>query len=83
MKMNREEFEKVNVFGLGNANETYAKYFLGESYLNSLTKAVMGYFWQMLHLNLVVEIIGDSSRHKWWLTGFNMHCWLWLVSNCW
>ena len=44
VKMNREEFEKVNVFGLGNANEAYSKYFLGESYLNSLTKASDGIF---------------------------------------
>lgn len=31
--MKKKEFEKVNAFGLGNKNETYAKYFIGESYL--------------------------------------------------
>lgn len=42
--MNREEFEKVDVFGLGKVNEAYAKYFIGESYLNPLTKASDGLF---------------------------------------
>lgn len=35
--MNKEEFEKVNVFGLGKSNEQFAKYFIGNSYLNPLT----------------------------------------------
>lgn len=35
--MNREEFEKENVFGLGNPNEAYREYFIGKSYLNPLT----------------------------------------------
>ena len=35
--MNKEEFDKVNVFGLGEANTAYAKYFIGNSYLNPLT----------------------------------------------
>lgn len=35
--MNKEEFEKVNVFGMGDANEQFAKYFIGNSYLNPLT----------------------------------------------
>ena len=35
--MNKEEFEKVNVFGLGEPNLNYAKYFIGNSYLNLLT----------------------------------------------
>jgi hypothetical protein len=35
---NKEEFEKQNVFGMGNANTAYAQYFTGESFLNPLTK---------------------------------------------
>lgn len=35
--MNKEEFTKENVFGLGSANKAYAKYFIGNSYLNPLT----------------------------------------------
>lgn len=35
--MNKEEFDKVNVFGLGNPNDAFAKYFVGNSYLNPLT----------------------------------------------
>ena len=34
--MNKDEFDKVNVFGLGNPNVDYAKYFVGNSYLNPL-----------------------------------------------
>lgn len=35
--MNKEEFEKANVFGLGEPNNAFAQYFIGQSYLNSLT----------------------------------------------
>lgn len=34
-----KEFEKANVFGLGSANTGFAKYFIGNSYLNPLTGA--------------------------------------------
>ena len=34
---NKEEFDKSNVFGLGNANTAFAEYFIGNSYLNPLT----------------------------------------------
>lgn len=36
--MNKEEFDKVNVFGQGNPNVNYAQYFIGNSYLNPLTE---------------------------------------------
>lgn len=32
-----DEFEKENVFGKGNPNENFAKYFIGNSFLNPLT----------------------------------------------
>lgn len=35
--MNKEEFDKENVFGLGEENINYAQYFIGKSYLNPLT----------------------------------------------
>ena len=35
--MNEKKFEKVNVFGKGNPNDAFAKYFIGKSYLNPLT----------------------------------------------
>ena len=35
--MNKEGFDKQNVFGLGSKNVDYAKYFIGNSYLNPLT----------------------------------------------
>ena len=40
--MNKEEFDKVNVFGLGEPNVNYAKYFIGNSYLNPLAKSSKG-----------------------------------------
>ena len=40
----KEEFEKLNVFGTGAANTAYAKYFIGDSFLNQLTKAEDGLF---------------------------------------
>lgn len=36
--MTKEEFNKLNNFGLGKPNIDYAKYFIGNSYLNPLTK---------------------------------------------
>ncbi len=34
--MEEKEFEKVNIFGKGNPNDAFAKYFIGNSYLNPL-----------------------------------------------
>lgn len=34
----KEEFDKKDIFGLGNTNDAFAKYFIGQSYLNPLTK---------------------------------------------
>lgn len=34
----KKEFEQQNVFGTGSENTAYAKYFIGQSFLNSLTK---------------------------------------------
>lgn len=42
--MNKEEFEKQNVFGTGTANTAFAQYFIGNSFLNPLTKAEEGIF---------------------------------------
>ncbi len=36
--IDKSEFEKVNVFGTGIPNENYAKYFVGDSFLNFLLK---------------------------------------------
>ncbi len=33
----KNQFDKENVFGLGNANTAYAQYFIGNSFLNPLT----------------------------------------------
>ncbi len=36
--MNKNEFDKLNVLGQGEPNVNFAKYFIGESYLNPLTE---------------------------------------------
>ncbi|QKF82612.1 cupin domain-containing protein [Halarcobacter ebronensis] len=33
---NKEEFEKANMFGMGQPNDNYAQYFIGNSFLNFL-----------------------------------------------
>jgi len=40
--MNKEEFDKQNIFGLGNYNDAYAQYFIGNSFLNPLAKTDLG-----------------------------------------
>ena len=42
IKMNKEEFDKLNVFGLGQPNDAFAEYFIGNSYLNMLAKTENG-----------------------------------------
>lgn len=37
--MNKEEFKKANIFGIGEPNVNYARYFIGNSYLNPLAKS--------------------------------------------
>ena len=45
MKTNdKNEFEKQNIFGTGSENTAYAKYFIGQSFLNPLTKPEDGLF---------------------------------------
>ena len=34
---NKEAFEQVNMFGTGTPNTAYAKFFIGDSFLNPLT----------------------------------------------
>lgn len=35
--LDKKEFDKANKFGTGNPNDAFAKYFVGESFLNPLT----------------------------------------------
>ena len=34
--MDKKEFEQQNIFGTGAANEAFAQYFIGDSFLNPL-----------------------------------------------
>lgn len=36
--IDKEEFKKQNMFGIGNPNTAFAEYFIGNSYLNPLTE---------------------------------------------
>ena len=40
--MNKEQFDKENIFGLGNPNDAFAQYFIGNSYLNLLAQTDNG-----------------------------------------
>ena len=40
----KEQFQKANVFGTGDENTTYAKFFVGNSFLNPLTDPKNGLF---------------------------------------
>ena len=42
--INKEEFDKANMFGEGKPNTGYAQYFIGNSYLNALTDPKCGLF---------------------------------------
>lgn len=41
---NYEDFEKANSFGIGDFNKGFAQYFIGDSFLNLLTKSEDGVF---------------------------------------
>ena len=42
--MNKDDFEKANMFGMGAANTAYAQYFVGDSFLNPLNDPSVGVF---------------------------------------
>ena len=41
---NKDAFDKANIFGQGQANDAYAQYFIGNSFLNALTDFKAGEF---------------------------------------
>ena len=55
---NKEQFEPVNVFGLGMPNEAYAAYFIGNSFLKPLTEPGLG-----IHLSNVT--FEPGCRNNW------------------
>lgn len=56
--IDEQQFNAVNVFGKGKANEAYAQFFIGKSFLNSLTKPDAG-----IHLaNVTFE---PGCRNNW------------------
>ena len=56
--MNQAEFERQNAFGTGAPNTAYARYFIGESFLNPLTDPKSGLF----AANVTFE---PSCRNNW------------------
>lgn len=57
--MTKEEFDKENVFGLGNSNDAYAQYFIGNSYLNLLAKV------EDINLSLCNVTFEPGCRNNW------------------
>lgn len=57
--MIKEEFDKANVFGIGKPNTDYAQYFIGNSYLNFLTKV------EDAKLSLFNVTFEPSCRNNW------------------
>ncbi len=42
IKMNKQDFDKLNIFGLGKPNDAYREYFTGNSYLNPIATTENG-----------------------------------------
>ena len=57
--MDKRNFEKENVFGLGSENTAFAKFFTGKSYLNPLTEAGEG---KLFFANVTFE---PGCRNNW------------------
>lgn len=58
-------FDKANVFGLGQENTAFAQYFIGNSYLNPLTKPEESpVFLANVTLNQAAAITGISTTPK-------------------
>ena len=55
----KTDFEKENIFGLGNPNDAYAKYFIGNSYLNMLAKV------EDANLSLCNVTFEPGCRNNW------------------
>ena len=53
------DFERENIFGLGNPNDAYAKYFIGRSYLNLLAKV------EEANLSLCNVTFEPGCRNNW------------------
>ncbi len=56
--MNKEDFDKINLFGLGQPNDAFAEYFSGQSYINMLAKTDNG----IGFMNVTFE---PSCRNNW------------------
>lgn len=57
--MNKNEFDKANIFGLGELNTDFSKYFIGNSYLNPLAKV------DDVSISLTNVTFEPSCRNNW------------------
>ena len=62
--LDQNAFAKQNIFGLGAENTAYAQYFIGQSFLNPLTRPEDGIFWATSPLSRAAGITGTSTTHK-------------------
>ena len=58
--IDREEFEKVNKFGMGIPNDMFAQYFIGNSYLNFYSKPGE---WPVFLANVTFEPACRNNGH--------------------
>ena len=57
----KEAFETANKFGTGTPNTAYAKFFIGDSFLNPLTDPKGGLFGPTLPLSRAAATTGTST----------------------
>ena len=55
----KNDIEKENIFGLGNSNDAYKEYFIGQSYLNMLAKV------DDINLSLCNVTFEPGYRNNW------------------
>lgn len=60
--MTKEEFNKIDRFGVGEPNTAFAKYFIGNSYLKLLTNFQNGEF---PLFNVSFEPSGENTSNEW------------------
>lgn len=60
--MTKEEFSKIDKFGVGVPNDAFAKYFIGQSFLKPLTDAKKG---EIPIFNVTFEPAGEGTSNEW------------------
>ena len=59
--MNKEQFDKQNIFGQGSPNTAFAQYFVGNSYLNPLADPKKA---ALVPFNVTFEPVSDEEYNR-------------------